>query len=50
MENTSQCRNHAPPFCAVGYLNCIYVANFAVLYNISEKKSPFCRAVGNADG
>ena len=51
MENTSQCRNHAHPVCAVGCLNCIYVADIAMLYDISGKKiSALCRDVGSADG
>jgi len=38
MENTSRCRKHAPPACAVGYVNCTYVTDIAVLYNIFGKK------------
>jgi len=33
------CAPPIPPFCAVDYINCIYFADIAMLYNISEKKT-----------
>jgi hypothetical protein len=43
MEKKTQRKNRPPPpppppVSAVGYLNCIYVADIAMLYNITGKK------------
>jgi len=35
----TMCPPPIPPFCAVDYINCIYFADIAMLYNISEKKT-----------